>query len=439
MFDDKTLVSQMLANINRIMENDKEYKKCSAVVVYHRNKRDYDPIINMIKSYDTTDSCNDLFRVAVVTYKKYVFTIGISYYSAGRAVVMLKLPNDEAPIVLPVKMLNDPDLFDNCYDICEFAEANMRHNKEPFEIEKVLDKYSEWWKNQNKSIPDADKLTTKDVLGDAMEHESFSDYIDKNGHLNKGLHKNKKICSSDTEEAQRFIDRIIADDEIHNIINEYNELYNNDCNSSGDEKIDILMSNLMAFDMGTIQTVEQLTNLTLLMYYDYMYNDKLEKYDPNKDSEESFLIRCNLKAMLRQFDLFLDSFMYAMMSNSQFIEMNEIIEMMTPELENLREGYGIKQELKLYYDRTMLGVYDMDKDMLIFQKNLQMISYVGALFSPNARSFTEHEEQLKPFISTLTNKTKFFDIFLGVVFTDPLVLRKMMKNGGLFDKPDNND
>ena len=386
---DRDMIIQMLENLRKEME--KEDNVCwSAVMVYNKDKEDFPHLLNYINScIGENYNVHDLFRISVINYKKYSFMIGISFYSAGRAVVLIKPPKQKEPLHAVFRTLISDYEFDLCYDICELSENYTRTKTEKIN-DPGNDIYSKW---RTKKMP----------INKGMHNKQNNENTDDNNTLDEPT-TNKKL--------------IYSDDDNMNIMDEYfdfvHENFKIDLNHIESEKMKTIMANVNTFDVGTVHTIEQLTNLVRFMYYEYNFNNNLHVYD-EKNNGSSFMPDCALKFMLRQFDVILDRIV-TQNENDQ-MQMECFLDNIKYEVENLKIGYGIQNNFELYSDGTILGLFDTDNDFMIYAKDLKT-SVIPNYFSAKERAFIKEDNKTKPFFIKICNETDFLNSFITVLFTD---------------------
>jgi hypothetical protein len=107
------------------------------------------------------------------------------------------------------------------------------------------------------------------------------------------------------------------------------------------------------------------------------------------------------------------------------------------ELNKLIKNYNIKYDLKLYYDKPMIGIFVENNATLIYTKDLSNIVEVINTQEDNnyTRKFILYEEPVKDFFKDLIEETNFLDLYLGIIFTDPILIENFLKN----EDNDNND
>jgi hypothetical protein len=393
----------MLKNIKTIIEgNDKDVYSSTLMTSY--NNLYYQSVYRAIKEYDETKYHEHIYRIALINYKKYTFVIGMSYYTVGKSVVLIKLPISDEPVVISVSANLDLELFDLCYDICnkvsdEFYDEEVDNS---FDVESTMMNFSKW----------VNEFTV----------------------INKGLHADRP--SVNDVRPDRIV-RISSDDDAMNMINEYIEKCENFYNTTND-KFEILMANVKTFDVGTVHTLEDLTNLVRFLYHEYMFNDNLKIYDDPFDvSEGSFLPECSFKFLLRQFDIMIENMITKYVGEDHTISVPMLVGSLQYELNKLIKNYNIKYDLKLYYDKPMIGIFVENNATLIYTKDLSNIVEVINTQEDNnyTRKFILYEEPVKDFFKDLIEETNFLDLYLGIIFTDPILIENFLKN----EDNDNND
>lgn len=391
MYMDLTMAKQMLRNVEVLLKEGNLNDFSMLLLSKYNNKFYFTPVLETIKAYNDSTIHKDIFRIALINYKKFTFLIGLSYYSEGRALVLIKLPIDKEPVALSITTHIEPELFEICYNICD--EVSSKYYKEydneeyEFDMEDTMSKFSKW----NEFRP-----------------------------INKGLHNNKKPI-------QREV--IVSDDDAMNILDDYikkcEEFY-----EITDNRFDILINNVKTFDVGTVHTLDQLTNLVRFMYNEYYFNDNLKVYD-SCFNEDSFLPECSLKFFLRHLDITLENILngYLVANGDEFV-VDEFIDLFEPIMLDLQGGYGVMNALRMYYDSGELGVFDVVNDVLLYQKNVGDLAVSITLNDDNKykKSFYLYDQEMKKFFMELIEKTNFIDLFLGIVFTDPTLLKGFLEN-----------
>lgn len=404
MYMDMNMVRGMLMNIDTIMKESAKGSYSCKLLTKYNNAKYFEAVLRTIKDYDETNFHKDVSRIALINYKKYTFIFGMSYYSTGKAVVLIKLPIDKEPAVITISANLDVSLYEICYSVAENVSRLYFNDCEDmdFNIDETMSKFSKW--NNNKV-------------------------------LNKGLHENKPRIQEDEE----F--KISSDDDVMNMIDEYAQ-YCEQFYEINDNRFEMLIENVKTFDVGTVNTLDQLTNLVRFMYYEYEFNENLHVYSNPIDGEEDLIEKCGMKFYLRHLDVLLenalDEYLY---ENGDEMVVDTFIDLFEPVVENLKVGYGIDVGLKMYYDSGELGLFDTGNDVLLYQKNISNL--VSSIRLENddkyKKSFYSYDQTMKLFFMRLIEETNFIDLFLGIVFTDPMLLKGLIENTTTDESNDESD
>lgn len=393
MNDNNYLGMNMLKNLLDIMENGSE-SEYSAVVLYNNDKDEFTIMKEEINSQSETQWDMELYSISIINYKKFKFIIAMSHYSVGICTVLIHIPKVTDPIVLDINLYDQVYYFDTCYDIVDLASAYDRRNRNSLcrdvEIKKIKEKNGEMYNLE---------LYKKD------EKTSESKSNEKNTALRDKLNT---IYDSDT------VDFLL--EKYEEMVSQYNVI-------TSDEKLKILLENVKVFDMGNITSVEQLTNLTRLVYHEYVFNNNLELYDPEKESEESFLSRWDFKVFVRDFDASVTNYLKVLDESDEVSDMRTTIATLEATMKSLKRKYKLDTIYKLYSDGTDIGLYDVEKEIIIYQRDLKPYVYNNN-YSHHPLFFMS-DEKIKPFFARLVEETNFIDLFLGVILTNPEFLSRL--------------
>ena len=399
MYIDMAMVKQMLQNVEVVLKEGNEDDHSLILLTKYNNREYFEKVYDLIKEYDETNYHKEITRIPIVNYKKYTFIFGMTYYSTGKAVLLIKIPNNEEPIVMAINTNFELDVYEICYEVTECISKRYFsiYDSEDYEfdMEGTLSKFSKW---------------RKEIV------------------INKGLHnKIKPPLESKPDEKVE----ITSDDDAMNILDKYIDMCCEKIYEINDNRFDILMANVKTFDIGTIHTLDELTNLVRFMYYEYEHNHNLMVYENPLDDDECLVEKCGLKFLLRHLDVILDQMLNVyLIENGDEIIVDEFITAFGANIDTLKAAYNVTNNLEMFYCSGELGVFDVENDVLLYQKNIsELVTEIKVLDETNfVKSFYYYDQEMKQFFLKLIEETNFMDHFLGIVFTDPTLLRGFLES-----------